>query len=148
MFNHINHSIGIYIRAFLITDWRVMKAILLQLHRHSKCNSLWCLMGTYEVCTCTHLFFFTNYHIFYSQTKYFKLGKKNHNWTFSLDCKFTISVVHILYAKHCISSKNNSITFKLCKIHLEFHNTHAQFCLDVYIYRTWSYYHNITLEYM
>lgn len=148
MFNHINHSIGIYIRAFLITDWRVMKAILLQLHRHSKCNSLWCLMGTYEVCTCTHLFFFTNYHIFILRQNISSWGKKNHNWTFSLDCKFTISVVHILYAKHCISSKNNSITFKLCKIHLEFHNTHAQFCLDEYIYRTWSYYHNITLEYM
>lgn len=142
MFNHINHSIGIYIRAFLITDWRVMKAILLQLHRHSKCNSLWCLMGTYEVCT--SLLIIT----FLFSDKIFQVGEKNHNWTFSLDCKFTISVVHILYAKHCISSKNNSITFKLCKIHLEFHNTHAQFCLDEYIYRTWSYYHNITLEYM
>lgn len=68
--------------------------------------------------------------------KIFQVGEKITTEHY-LDCKFTISVVHILYAKHCISSKNNSITFKLCKIHLEFHNTHAQFCLDVnIIYRT------------
>lgn len=81
-------------------------------------------MVTNEVYTYTHVSFFKLSH-FYSSTKYLTLGEKS---------QFTISVVHILYAKHCISSKNNSNTFKLCKIHLEFHNTHAQFCLDVYIY--------------
>lgn len=69
---------------------------------------------------------------FYSQTKYFKLGKKITTEHFP-QCKFTIFVVHILYAKHCISSKNMWYFFLLGKIHLEFHNIHAQFCIDVYI---------------
>lgn len=78
------------------------------------------------------MFHFLNYHIFILR-QISQFGEKMTTEHIP-DCTFTISVVHILYAKHCISSKNNSISFKLCKIHLEFHNTHAQFCIDVYIY--------------
>lgn len=98
MFNHINHSIGIYIRAFLITDWRVMKAILLQLHRHSKWNSLWCLMGTYEVCTCTHLFFFTNYHIFILRQNISSWGKKitTEHFLLTVNSQFLLCTFYML----------------------------------------------------
>lgn len=89
-------------------------------------------MITNEVCTCTHLFHFINYHIFILRQNISNWGKKS-----QLNIFHNVNSQFVLYTFYMLNIASHQRIygnfFLLGKIHLEFHNIHAQFCIDVYI---------------